>query len=74
MKVFRRVMVILALSCFILAVTLTAVCFFSGSSPSVISAHGNLTEYMARLSYNADRLLTAGRTLAEPILTLLQSL
>ncbi len=41
-----------ALICFLLGVAGIGVGFFTGSSPSVLQAHGHLTEYGRRLAAN----------------------
>ena len=42
----------IALICFLIGVVAIGVGFFTGSSPTALQAHGNLTEYAARLTTN----------------------
>ncbi len=44
----------IALICFLLGVAAIGVGFFTGSSPTALQAHGNLTEYGERLAMNWD--------------------
>lgn len=52
-----RVAGTIALICLVVGILGVGVGFFTGSSPVTIQNHGNLNEYIERLSVNRDILL-----------------
>lgn len=60
--------------CFLLGVAAVGVAFFTGSSPSALQAHGQITQYGERLAANWDILQNDFETLRQSVLSLLSFL
>lgn len=63
MKKAWKIFCLAALVCLVLGIILIAAGFFMGSSPSVISSHGSLEEYFARLRLNGQTFVSDLRSL-----------